>query len=120
MEIAPVRTILLAVVIVALTIQSVRAGPEDATAQNLLENWREGDPTTTAFAEVIASAFASGLFWGGHLGGTEVYCPSPGLGGREIMSAFERFLKANPDMARKPYGAAMAGSLHQAFPCQTR
>jgi hypothetical protein len=120
MEIAPVRTILLAVVIVALTIPGVRAGPEDATAQNLLENWKDGDPSTTAFAEVIASAFASGLFWGGHLGGTEVYCPAPNLGGQEIMSAFERFLKANPDMAGKPYGAAMATALRQAFPCEAR
>jgi hypothetical protein len=34
------------------------------------------------------------------------------------MGAFERFLKANPDMAGKPYGAAMAALLHQAFPCQ--
>ncbi len=78
-----------------------------STAQNLLENWNDGDPGTTAVAEVIASAFASGLSWGGHLGGTEVYCPPPDLGGREIMSAFGRFLKNNPDMAGKPYGAAM-------------
>jgi hypothetical protein len=114
-----VRTIL-ALVLMALVAQGVRAGPEDATAQNLLENWKDGDPSTTAFAEVIASAFASGLSWGAHLGGTEVYCPSPSLGGREIMSAFERFLKAKPDMAGKPYGAAMAASLHQAFPCEAR
>jgi hypothetical protein len=114
-----VRTILV-LVFMALVAQGVRAGPGDATAQNLLENWKDGDPSTTAFAEVIASAFASGLSWGGHLGGTEVYCPSPGLGGREIMSAFQRFLRANPDLAGKPYGAAMAASLHQAFPCQAR
>jgi hypothetical protein len=114
-----VRTIL-ALILMALMAQGVRAGPEDATAQNLLENWKDGDPSTTAFAEVIASAFASGLSWGGHLGGTEVYCFSPNLGGREIMSAFERFLKANPNMAGKSYGAAMAASLHQAFPCQAR
>jgi hypothetical protein len=114
-----VRTIL-ALVFMALIVQGVRAGPEDATAQDLLENWRDGDPSTTAFAEVIASAFASGLSWGGYLGGTEVFCPAPHLGGREIMRAFERFLKANPDMAVKPYGAATAASLHQSFPCQAR
>lgn len=113
------RTIL-ALALMALTAQGVRAGPEDATAQNLLKNWKDGDPSTTAFAEVIASAFASGLFWGGHLGGTEVYCPAPNLGGREIMRAFQRFVEANPDMAVKPYGAALAASLHQTFPCQAR
>jgi Rap1a immunity proteins len=113
------RTIL-ALALLALTTQGAQAGPEDATAQNLLENWKDGDPATTAFAEVIASAFASGFFWGGHLGGTEVYCPAPNLGGREIMSAFQRFLRANPDMAAKPYGAAMAAALRQAFPCQGR
>ncbi len=40
-------------------------------------------------AEVIASAFASGLSWSTSLGGKEVYCPSPGLKGQQVMSAFE-------------------------------
>ena len=55
----------LVLVAIALMAQAVRAGPEDATAQNLLENWKAGDPATTALAEVIASAFAGGLLWGG-------------------------------------------------------
>jgi hypothetical protein len=38
----------------------------------------------------------------------------------EVMSAFEQFLEDNPDMADKPYVAAMAGSLSLAFPCQAR
>jgi hypothetical protein len=36
------------------------------------------------------------------------------------MSAFERFLKDNPKMAGESYGAAMAASLSQAFPCQAQ
>ena len=36
------------------------------------------------------------------------------------MSAFEQFLKDNPKMADEPYGAAMAGTLIQAFPCSAQ
>jgi len=73
---------------------------------------------TRMLAEVIASAFASGLSWSGSLGGKEIYCPPPGLKGQQAMSAFEQFLNDNPDMAEKPYGDAMATSLGRAFPCQ--
>ena len=34
------------------------------------------------------------------------------------MSAFERFLQDNPDMAERPYGDAMAAMLSRAFPYQ--
>jgi len=71
-------------------------------------------------AEVIASAFASGLSWRGSLSGKEVYCPPPGLKGHEIMSAFEQFLQDNPNMAERPYGDAMAALLSRAFPCQAQ
>jgi hypothetical protein len=33
------------------------------------------------------------------------------------MSAFEKFLEDNPEMADKPYGAAIAETLKKAFPC---
>ena len=69
-------------------------------------------------AEVIASAFASGLSWRGALAGKEVYCPPPGLKGQQIMGAFEKFLGDNPDMAEKQYGDAMAATLSRTFPCQ--
>ena len=36
------------------------------------------------------------------------------------MSAFGRFLENNPDMAERPYGAAMAATLTQAFLCETK
>ena len=74
---------------------------------------------TRLVAEVIASAFSSGLSWRGSLAGKEVYCPPPGLKGHEIMVAFERFLEDNPDMAERPYGDAMAATLSRAFACQT-
>jgi hypothetical protein len=68
-------------------------------------------------AEVIASAFTSGFSWGGDAAGKRVYCASPGLKGREIMSAFEEFLRDNPKMADEPYGAAIAGTLIKSFLC---
>jgi hypothetical protein len=34
------------------------------------------------------------------------------------MSALERFVGDNPDLADQPYGVAMAASLRHAFPCQ--
>jgi hypothetical protein len=52
-------------------------------------------------AEVIASAFASGLSWKGSFGGKEVYCPPPGLKGGQVMTAPDRFLASNPDLTEK-------------------
>jgi hypothetical protein len=49
----------------------------------------------------------------------EVYCPPPGLTGRQIMTAFERFIADTPGMVDKPYGATLPQSLRAAFPCQT-
>jgi hypothetical protein len=40
-----------------------------------------------------------------------------GTQGPQIMSAFEKFLEDNPEMADKPYGAAIAETLKKAFPC---
>ena len=70
-------------------------------------------------AEVIASAFASGLSWSASLGGKEVYCPPADLKGQQVMTALERFIEDNPDMAEKPYGDAMAATLSRAFPCRS-
>ena len=50
-------------------------------------------------AEVIASAFARRLSWTGSLEGKEVYCPPPGLKGGQVMTALDRFLASNPDLA---------------------
>jgi Rap1a immunity proteins len=98
----------------------VRAGPQDATARALLADWRDQDPGMRAVAEVIASAFASGLAAAGSLGGREVVCLPSDLRGKQIMSALEKFVGDNPDLADKPYGVAMAASLSRAFPCAVK
>ncbi len=110
-----------AIVLVAMLLAtSVWADSPDISARRLLSSWKGQDPTMRMVAEVIASAFASGLSWSASLGGKEVYCPPPGLEGQQVMSTFEKFLEDNPDMAEKPYGDAMAASLSHAFPCQTQ
>jgi len=70
-------------------------------------------------AEVIASAFASGMSWAGTIDGRPVYCPPTGapLTGNQVMIALERFLSDNPDAADKTYGFALSASLTRAFPC---
>ena len=70
-------------------------------------------------AEVIASAFASGMAWGGTIEGRPLYCPpsrTP-LTGNQVMSVLERFVAGNPKSAEKTYGFALSASLAQAFPC---
>ena len=74
----------------------------------------------TVGRQVIASAFASGLAAAGRLGGREVVCPPSDLGGKQIMSALQRFVDDNPDLADLPYGVAMAASLSRAFPCAVK
>jgi hypothetical protein len=71
----------------------------------LLSSWHDDDPGVKMLAEVIASAFASGFSWGGDAVGKHVYCAQPNIKGREIMDAFEGFLKSHPMIAEQPYGA---------------
>jgi hypothetical protein len=103
-----------------LIASGARANGPDISAQRLLESWKGDDPSMRMVAEVIASAFASGLSWRGTLAGTEVYCPPEGFKGDQVMTALDRFLVSNPDMAEKSYGDAMAVSLTRAFPCQVQ
>jgi len=90
----------------------------DISARRLLSSWKGEDPSMRLVAEVIASAFSSGLSWRDSLAGKEVYCPPAGLNGHEIMGALEQFLKENPEMAEKPYGDALAPTLSRTYPCQ--
>src|ERR1700722_7245732 len=103
-----------------LIASGARADGPDISAQRLLESWKGDDPSMRMVAEVIASAFASGLSWRGTLAGTKVYCPAEGFKGDQVMTALDRFLVSNPDMAEKSYGDAMAVSLTRAFPCQVQ
>jgi hypothetical protein len=113
-----VRLVVAIVVAAALFVPVVLAGPQDATARALVADWKDQDPGMRGLAEVIASAFASGLVAAGRLGGKEVFCPPSDLGGKQIMSALERFVDNNPDLTDKPYGFALAASLQDAFPCR--
>jgi hypothetical protein len=104
----------------ALIASAVHADGQDTSAQGLLSAWKGEDPNMRMVAEVIASAFASGLSWKGTLAGKEVYCPPKAFKGGQAMAALDQFLASNPDMTEKSYGDAMAASLRQAFPCQTQ
>jgi Ssp1 endopeptidase immunity protein Rap1a len=106
--------------VVTLVVSAAQADGPGISAQRLLSSWKGEDSGMRMVAEVIASAFASGLSWKGSLGGKEVYCPPPGLKGGQVMTALEQFLASNPDLAERSYGDAMAMSLSKAFPCQTR
>lgn len=109
--------ILLAAILLA---PPVMADSPDISARRLLAEWNGQDPMTRKLAEVIASAFSSGVSWAATIGGKQIYCPPPGLKGGEVMSAFERFLADNPETAEKPYGDAMAATLARTFPCHAQ
>ena len=108
-----------AVLLAALWTSGARAGPADTTARALVADWRDADPGMAAVAEVIASAFASGMSWAGTIEGHAVYCapPTVALTGNQVMSVLETFVADNPDAADKPYGFALSASLSRAFPC---
>jgi hypothetical protein len=113
------RTVAAGVFLTTVLSTPGRAEPPDISAQRLLASWREGDPGMKMLAEVIASAFASGMSWAGTIEGHPVYCPPTGapLNGNQVMIALERFVTDHPDAADKTYGLALSASLAQAFPC---
>jgi len=102
----------------ALITSAAQADGPNTSAQGLLSAWKGEDPNMRMVAEVIASAFASGLSWKGTLAGKEVYCPPQGFKGGQVMAALDQFLASNPNFAEKTYGDAMAISLSRAFPCE--
>ncbi len=108
-----------AVLLAAVWTSGTRAGPADATARALVADWKNGDREMAAVAEVIASAFASGMSWAGTIEGHPNYCPPP-IGtftGNQAMNILEGFIADNPAAADKPYGFALSASLRRAFPC---
>jgi hypothetical protein len=104
----------------AVTTSAAQADGPNTSAQGLLSAWKGEDPNMRMVAEVIASAFASGLSWRGTLAGKEVYCPPQGFKGGQVMAALDQFLASNPNLAEKTYGDAMAISLSRAFPCEAQ
>ena len=96
-----------------------RAESPDISAQRLLASWKEDDSGMRMIAEVIASAFASGMSWAGTIEGHPVYCPpsTAPLVGKQLMGILEHFVAENPDAADKTYGFALSASLTRAFPC---
>src|ERR1700689_536859 len=102
----------------ALITSAAQADGPNTSAQGLLSAWKGEDPNMRMVAEVIASAFASGLSWKGTLAGKGVYCPPQGFKGGQVMAALDQFLASNPNFAEKTYGDAMAISLSRAFPCE--
>jgi hypothetical protein len=85
----------------ALFTSAAQADGSDISAQRLLDSWKGEDPGMRMVAEVIASAFASGLSWKGTLAGKDVYCPPQGFKGGQVMAALDQFLVSNPDMAER-------------------
>jgi Rap1a immunity proteins len=110
------RTIVGAVISAAMLL-AAPASADSPSARRLLSNWKSDDSMMSMIAEVIASAFATGLITAGSLSGKPIYCPPPGAKGSEALSTLERFLADHPDMADRPYGEALAASLIQEFPC---
>ena len=70
-------------------------------------------------AEVIASAFATGLIHG-RLAERKAGLLSAARRKRaeRPWAGFERFLADHPEKADRPYGEALAASLAQEYPCK--
>ncbi len=105
--------------LIAVWTSGARADPARTTARALVANWKDGDREMAAIAEVIASAFASGMSWAGTIEGQPLYCPPP-LGtftGNPAMSILESFIADHPESADQTYGLALSASLRHAFPC---
>ena len=111
-----------AVLLTAVWTSGAWAGPADTTALSLVTDWKAGDREMTAVAEVIASAFASGMSWAGTIEGHPLYCPPPigAFTGNQAMNILESFIAEHPETADKTYGVALSASLRQAFPCAPR
>jgi len=64
-----------AVLLFAVWTSGALADPARTTARALVVDWKNGDREMAAVAEVIASAFASGMSWAGTIEGHPLYCP---------------------------------------------
>ncbi len=107
------------VLLAALWTSGALADPARTTAQALVADWKNGDDEMAAVAEVIASAFASGMSWAGTIVGHPLYCPPSAVAftGNQAMSILDNFIADHPDTADKTYGLALSAGLRRAFPC---
>ncbi len=107
-----------AVLIIAVWTSGAQADPARTSARALVADWKAGDREMAAVAEVIASAFASGMSWAGTIEGHPLYCPPP-IGtftGNQAKSILESFIADHPETADQTYGLALSAGLRQAFP----
>jgi len=107
------------VLLAAVWTSGTLAGPADTTARALVADWKAGDREMAAVAEVMASAFASGMSWAGTIEVRPLYCPPP-IGtftGNQAMNILESFIADHPETADKTYGLALSAGLRRAFPC---
>src|SRR5271157_3867069 len=65
------------ILLAAVWTSAARADPAGTTARALVADWKAEDREMAAVAEVIASAFASGMSWAGTIEGHPLYCPPP-------------------------------------------
>ena len=79
------RSVIAAFTAGTLIASAAQADGSNTSAQGLLSAWKSGDPNMRMVAEVIASAFASGLLWRGTLAGKDVYCPPEGFKGGQVV-----------------------------------
>ncbi len=107
------------VLLTALWTSGALSDPARTTARALVADWKNGDREMAAVAEVIASAFASGMSWAGTIEGHPLYCPPPigAFTGNQAMSILENFIVDHPETADQTYGFALSASLRHAFPC---
>ena len=80
-----------------------RSLPDSAPS---FDGWKAADQSTHLLAEVIASAFASGLSWSAAHGGKPVFCPPRDLKGAQAMSALSDSSGTIPTWRRRPMGTA--------------
>jgi hypothetical protein len=80
--------------------------------------WKDPDRSAMMVAEVIASAFASGMSAPAALSEKPIYCPPTDrtFNGRQVMTLLDGFVGANPDAAEKPMASRCPPVCARRFP----
>ena len=109
--------ILLAAILLA---SPVFADSPGISARRLLASWKDQDPSMRMLAEVIASAFSSGLSWRGSLGGKAVFCPPPGLKGGQVRAPSAGSSRIIPKWRKRPTETRWRRRSVESFLCQVK